>query len=445
MRGNNNLNKLIKKTPQSMLKNSKHKNISATYKKSLVSKKKNFSISSNEEFSCRRLKKMFLSKEPKIEGSFHKESQRLSRINLSKNKSNHNLSQKLSKYSIKNGKSVNILENKQKNKVESLFKKNKFKKTIIIDDEGNNNLNLNKFRTNQTSQKLYLLNVKDKTRQSNIKTTAKLEKIRKNKARTKTISNKECLFNLKNKDKKKNLVKPISQIRNTKRCLSSKNDAIMHLINNYKNDHFDTISSTFTETNSLFVKTNNLEEKRMSLDNYLNFEEIDENKNNFDKNDENKIINEYNKNRNLKINEISDYNTFLKDLQNIEIKNKMNDINKENIINNNSIELISFVESSIQDDIYQTLLRKNSKEILQKQDSFNLSQSISEFDMANKRKNNYEFENIIHLPMKNNNQANNIQILDKIQNENKKENSNNIQKSDEKVNDENENHLCIIF
>jgi len=444
MKGNNNKYKLIKRTPQSILKTSKNKNISATYKKSLASpKKKNFSISSNEEFSSYKLKKMFLSKEPKIEGSFHKESQRLSRINLSNNKCNHNLSQKLSKYSIKNGKSVNIMENKQKNKIESLFKKNKFKKTIIIDDEGNNNLNLNKFRTHQTSQKLYLLNVKDKAKQSMTKPTAKIEMIKNNKI--KTISQKELLFSPKNKDKKKYLVKPIAQIRNTKRCLSSKNDVIMNLINIYRNDHFDTISSTYTETNSLFIKSNNLEDKRMSLKSYLNSEEINENTNNFDKKVENKIINDYNKNRNLKINEIGDYNTFLHDLQKIEVKNKMDDINKDHITNNNnnSIELISFLESSIQDDIYQSLLRKNSKEVNQKEDSFNLSQSISEFDKTIKRKNNYEFENFIHLPMKSNNQATIVHFLDNIRKENKKENSNKNLKKEEK--NENENNLCIIF
>jgi hypothetical protein len=384
---------------------------------------------------------MFLSKGPKIEGSFHKESHRLSRVNLSSNKSNQNISQKLSKYSNKNGKSVNILENKQKNKVESLFKKNKFKKTIIIDDEGNNNLNLNKFRTQQTSQKLYLLNVKDKTKQSMTKPTAKFEKIKNNKI--KPISQKELLFNPKNRDKKKCSVKPIAQIRNAKRCLSSKNEAIRNLINIYKNDHFDTISSTFTETNSLFLKSNNLEEKRISLKSYLNFQEINENTNNFDEKDENKIINEFNKNKNLKINEIGDYNTFLNDLQKIEIKNKVDEINKDHTTNNNSIELISFLESSIQDDIFQSLLRRNSKEINQKEDTFNLSQSISEFDKTIKKKDNYEFENIIHAPMKNNNQANNIHFLDNIPKENKKDNSNKVQNNDEK--DENKNNLCIIF
>jgi hypothetical protein len=444
MRGNNDKYKLIKKTPQSLLKGSKNKTILATYKKSLAPLKKyNFSVSSNEEFSCLKLKKMLLNKEKKIEGSFNKESQRLSRINLSNNKSKQNLSQKLPKYSIKSGKSVNILENKQKNKVESLFKKSKFKKTIIIDGEGNNNLNLNKFRKNHTSHKLHLLNVKDKTKQSKTKTT---DNFTKNKNyRAKTISQKNFLFNPKNKEKKKYLVKPIVQIRNKKRCLSSKNDAIMHLINIYKNDHFDTISSTFTETNSLFVKSNNLEEKRLSLENYLNIEEINENKYNFDKKDENKIINEYNKKKQLKINEISDYTTFFNDLQKNEIKNNMDDNNKENITNNNSIELISFMESSIQDDIYQTLLKNNSKEINQKEDSFNLNQSIAEFDKAVKRNNNYEFENIIHLPMKNNNQSENIHILDKIENQNTKENLSKIQKSDENKKDENENHLCIIF
>jgi hypothetical protein len=334
MKGNINKYKLIKKTPVSILKTSTNKNISASYKKSLASlKKKNFSISSNEEFSSHKLKKMFLSKGPKIEGSFHKESHRLSRVNLSSNKSNQNISQKLSKYSNKNGKSVNILENKQKNKVESLFKKNKFKKTIIIDDEGNNNLNLNKFRTQQTSQKLYLLNVKDKTKQSMTKPTAKFEKIKNNKI--KPISQKELLFNPKNRDKKKCSAKPIAQIRNAKRCLSSKNEAIRNLINIYKNDHFDTISSTFTETNSLFLKSNNLEEKRISLKSVLNFQEINENTNNFDEKDENKIINEFNKNKNLKINEIGDYNTFLNDLQKIEIKNKVDEINKDHTTNNN--------------------------------------------------------------------------------------------------------------
>ena len=445
MRGNNSKYKLIKRTPQSLLKGSTNKNISATYKKRLSPKKKNFSISSNEEFSSLKLKKMFLNKEKKIEGSFHKESQRLSRASLSINKSKQNLSQKLIRYSIKNGKNVNLLENKQKNKVESLFKKNKFKKTIIIDGEGNNNLNLNKLKSYHTSQKLHLLNVKDKTKQSITKAAAKFEK-NKN-YRINTFSQKEFLFSPKNKDKdkKKNVIKPIAQIRNAKRCLSSKNDVIRNLINIYKNDHFDTISSTFTETNSLFVKSNNSEEKKMSFNNYLNLEEINENKYNFDKKDENKIINEYNKKKQLKINEISDYTTFFNDLQKNEIKNNMDDNNKENITNNNSIELISFMESSIQDDIYQTLLKNNSKEINQKEDSFNLNQSIAEFDKAVKRNSNYEFENIIHLPMKNNNQSENIHILDKIENQNTKENLSKIQKSDENKKDENENHLCIIF
>lgn len=174
--------------------------------------------------------------------------------------------------------------------------------------------------------------------------------------------------------------------QNAKRCLSSKNEAIRNLINIYKNDHFDTISSTFTETNSLFLKSNNLEEKRISLKSVLNFQEINENTNNFDEKDENKIINEFNKNKNLKINEIGDYNTFLNDLQKIEIKNKVDEINKDHTTNNNSIELISFLESSIQDDIFQSLLRRNSKEINQKEDTFNLSQSISEFDKTIKKK-----------------------------------------------------------
>ena len=154
-------------------------------------------------------------------------------------------------------------------------------------------------------------------------------------------------------------------------------------------------------------------------------------------------INEFNKNKNLKINEIGDYNTFLNDLQKIEIKNKVDEINKDHTTNNNSIELISFLESSIQDDIFQSLLRRNSKEINQKEDTFNLSQSISEFDKTIKKKDNYEFENIIHAPMKNNNQANNIHFLDSIRKENKKDNSNKVQNSDEK--DENKNNLCIIF
>lgn len=338
------------------------------------------------------------------------------------------------------------MENKQKNKVQSLFKKNKFKKTIIIDDEGNNNLNLNKFRTYHTSHKLYLLNVKGKTKESMTKTTAKFEN---NKLKSiKTINEKECLFSTKHKDKKKYFVKPIVQINKSKRCLSSKNDVIMNLINIYKNDHhFDTISSTYTETNSLFVKSNNLEEKRMSLKKYLNTEEINENKNNFNNFNGNKINNEYNKNKNYKINEIGDYNTFFNELQKIETKNKLDDINKENITNNNSIELISFLESSIQEEIYQSLLKKISKEVNKKEDSFNLSQSISEFDTEVKRKNKYEFENIIHLPMKNNNQTNNIHYLYNTRNQNLKENSNKFKTSNEKEKekDENENHLCIIF
>lgn len=89
------------------------------------------------------------------------------------------------------------------------------------------------------------------------------------------------------------------------------------------------------------------------------------------------VNNEDNKKSINNNNDICDYKYFIKNIP--KKKNFIKIDNKENV-NINSIEFNSFLESSIQEDFYQTLIfNKQLEKIKTKDDTFNLSRSLSEF------------------------------------------------------------------
>ena len=98
--------------------------------------------------------------------------------------------------------------------------------------------------------------------------------------------------------------------------------------------------------------------------------------------------------------------------------------------------------SSIQDDFYQSFLNKNSleKDIKLNKDSFNLSQSLSEFDNIKNVTKKYEFEKFIHL-------LKNIKDNDKenIDNNNICKNNNLFQSNEKNNISNNKNVICTLF
>ena len=313
----------------------------------------------------------------------------------SKQKNSHKSSKFTNKYF--NIRSDNTTKYKKSKKLEKVEKNNLLKKAIIIDNEGNNNLNINKkFFTQNTSQRVFFINAK------------------------------KC-------NNHKYYIKPVSKITNFKYGINTENHIIKNLLNIFKNDNIDnnkkSLLSESNRSNSLFINSKNLYEQkklRTNKDNNLLNVELDNDKlfnfENEERFSDNKRIKDYNNiidilklnideiknmvNNDINNNDISDYNSFFKNIPEVKYKNissicgSMID-NKENFNNNN--ELKSFMDSIILDDFYQSLLYKKPSIIIEKnQDdkSFNLSQSISEFDNTKNEKNKYEFEKIIHLPMK---------------------------------------------
>ena len=448
MNERNKLEKFNMKTPRVPLKKINTRNLFISHNKNLISSKiKYFSISSKEDISKNKLKNPFLNNESKIQkNKIKKEAKTISNKCIETPKY---LSHNISKY--KNH--FNTMEKslpskfKKKKNIFSLSKKINFKKTIIIDNEGNNNLNINKhFFKQSTSLKVCLLNSK--------------------------------------KNNKIN-IKPISK---NKKSFDIRNNIIQNILNFYKAENLDTISSTVTETNSLFLNSKIIKERKVNNSkNFLNIKEEDmHNDKKENKINKKKKIKEYKELINLvridsdeiknksekkvyrkslfssnKSNNIIDYTTFIKN-----IPKRSSNINlfeyKENIdINNN--ELKSFLESSLQDDFYQSLIYKKSfKNIIMKEDSFNLSNSISEFNEKNNDKKQYDFEKIMHSSDKKKIQFNPIYFNEKKNTKDKKdkwENNINIKKEDEftsfnKLNDCEEeeknninirNNLCIFF
>lgn len=419
MKKNTNSNKLIKTNKESIpsIRKTNTRNITTSIKKKFQStKKKYFSMSSNEDIiNKNKFKKNTINNELNF---FNKngDMQKVSHTIANPSSLPHNIFFKFKKKFVTE---KNTPVKDRKNEKINLFKKNKFKKTIIIDGEGNNNLNINNgFSIND---KMPFLNVKKNN---------------------------------------KFAIKPIVRLKSNRNSvrMRNRNYAIKSLINHFKNiKNSDTITSTFTETNSLFMNSNT-NRKKIANNEVIGKEDskykyrvneynkiIDILKVNIT--DAQKMINE--KKSNYEIKEISDYNTFAKNVERLKNINKMASISNSNSnnIKESTSELISFLESSIKDEFYQTLLIAKAKNKNSNDDSFNLSQSTSEFENTSKgyEEEKCKFDHYIQLPNKNDIKIFPINSLNKFFNENKN-------KSDKLCNynikgniKEARNDVCIIF
>ena len=410
-----------------------------SYKKNFtINKKKYFSISSKEDIIKNTFKNCLVNKEIEYVPKTHRASVYKKLASPNSKFHSHNISHNSKKKFLTE--KIKTAKNKSKRKISSMFYKNEFKKTIIIDNEGNTNLNIkNKFGNEDKCPKI-------------------------------------CLLNLK-KNNNKLVNGPIVELKNTRKSISSKNDILRKLIICFNQNELENNTNTLTETNSLFVNSNNMNGKKIiNNDNYLSIEDNKEYNKIEDKEKEEKSIDEYNRIKdifNLNLNEIKqinterkrtvdfnydicNYSTFVNNIQ----KNKEKEKEKENkdcIINNkeinnnvnNSSEPMSFLESSISDDFYQTLLiKKAPKDIVQNDDSFNFNQSTNEFENIKKEKEK-DFENNIHLLKKKDIKIITINALNKLSSKNIKKV---INKEDKLVDykfgsniNENKNSLCIIF
>ena len=160
-------NKYVKKNTKISSKNSNTRNFAKSYKKSYTYKTKFFSISSKEELVKKNNKNCFIKNDSKMIDTFKKKSNRPSdHNNIRTHKClSHEI---INKYRRNSNieRTPKILQDKAKNRLGTLFDKNKFKKTIIIDVDGNTNLNFNK---NIESQRLCLLDIRKNNNKYGIK------------------------------------------------------------------------------------------------------------------------------------------------------------------------------------------------------------------------------------------------------------------------------------
>ena len=426
---------IIKNKPDNNIQKLKSntKNKMNSYKKKFeISKKKNFSISSKEDIVKNTFRNCLVNKELEYYPKTHRNSVHQKMASPNSKFRSHNISHNSKKKMLTE--KIKSAKNKSKIKISSMFHKNGFKKTIIIDNEGNNNLNIKNIFGNENK------------------------------------CPKMCLVKLK-KNTNKLVDRPIVELKKPRKCISSKNDVLRKLIICFKQNELENNTNTLTETNSLFVNSNNMNGKKVIISsNFSNFEDNNEYNKILDKEEEEKGIKEYNRIKdifNLNLNEIKqinserkrtmdfnydicNYSTFVNNIQeNKEKENKDRIINNKEINNNvnNSNEPLSFLESSISDEFYQALLiKKVPKDIVQNDDSFNLNQSTNEFENIKKEKEK-DFENNIHLLQKKDikiitiNALNKKSIKDQIK---VKEDKLVEYKYDKNIN-ENKNSLCIIF
>ena len=358
----------IKIDDRQFLKTMNTRNIFNKFRNNITSKKKFFSISSKEELLKGKNKNSLKYNNPKKLRNIKTKKSTISLVapqyfsnNISKLKNNFNTIEK----------SNNIRKTNKILKIESLFKKNVVKNGDLKDKVINNK--------NAKSHKIFL---KPNNSPKDCLNNSKKSDIQP--FNTKTFDK-----NKKNKKNKKNIIIRIN--------FGEK------LINLYKKDNIDKDSSIFSETNSLFLNSKIIKETDEINKNGFNIKDDDsifdyKIKNSKTINltkrikDYNKIIdlininindmkalvnNEDNKKSINNNNDICDYKYFIKNIP--KKKNFIKIDNKENV-NINSIEFNSFLESSIQEDFYQTLIfNKQLEKIKTKDDTFNLSRSLSEF------------------------------------------------------------------
>ena len=355
----------IKIDDRQFLKTMNTRNIFNKFRNNITSKKKFFSISSKEELLKGKNKNSLKYNNPKKLRNIKTKKSTISLVapkyfsnNISKLKNNFNTIEK----------SNNIRKTNKILKIESLFKKNVVKNGDLKDKVINNK--------NAKSHKIFL-------KPNN--------------------SPKDCLNNSKKSDIQPFNTKTFDKNKKNKKNIIIRINFGEKLINLYKKDNIDKDSSIFSETNSLFLNSKIIKETDEINKNGFNIKDDDsifdyKIKNSKTINltkrikDYNKIIdlininindmkalvnNEDNKKSINNNNDICDFKYFIKNIP--KKKNFIKIDNKENV-NINSIEFNSFLESSIQEDFYQTLIfNKQLEKIKTKDDTFNLSRSLSEF------------------------------------------------------------------
>ena len=246
-------NHFIKKTSTNFIKKCYTRNIS-NKKNFSNSKKKYFSISSKEDLIKNKFKNIFFNNNIKLLKNntkrdyktlgnhfitkpkyfSHNTSKFKNTLNFNNNNNNNNINNK-------NIQSDNCIKYKKNKKIDNIIRRIKLKQTIIIDNEGNNNLNINKkYFTQNTSQKV-------------------------------------CLINANKHNNNKYHIKPISKIMKYKNDINIQTDIVKNLLNIFKNDNLDNNNnnkpSIISESNSLFINSKiAYEQKKLNTNNnnYLN-------------------------------------------------------------------------------------------------------------------------------------------------------------------------------
>lgn len=234
--------------------------------------------------------------------------------------------------------------------INSVFKKDKFKRTIIIDDEGNNNLNLNIGKDYDYKNILKNNNNTIISNSFSGNTDSNSLFMSSNKSYIENYNSK--IYNRKSKE------------NDIKQTIIDKNEEERRLIEyrkifNLLNSNIEQFKKMFTnkesnESNNLNNDKNNKKNKKIVIQN-----KKDSNNNNRNRNNSLDKYKNKDKSKNIKKN-LSEKNLSSKSKYNKSINQsifspKRNQNNNNNFdINNNC----SFLESSIQDDFYQSLINQ---------------------------------------------------------------------------------------
>jgi hypothetical protein len=230
------------------------------------------------------------------------------------------------------------------NEISSMFKKDRFKKTIIIDDEGNNNLNLNIDKDYDFKNILKNDNntIISNSFSGNTDTNSLF-----------MSSNKSFIENYNNKNYNKK-----SKENDIRQTIIDKNEEERRLIEyrkifNLLNSNIEQFKKMFTNKDS--NDNNNLKNKKNKKIVIQNKKDSNKNRNNsldkYKNNDKGKNIK-----KNLSEKNLSSKIKYNKNNNPSIFSPKRNINNKNNFDINNNCS--SFLESSIQDDFYQSLINQ---------------------------------------------------------------------------------------
>ena len=282
--------------------------------------------------------------------------------------------------------------------LENMFKKNTFKKTIIIDDEGNNNLHLNikkgendykKLLNNNNSNSLFLSSSINANTETNSLFTngSKMEvsNINNNFNNNLTINENEIRNNIMDdniKNEKNPEKKRIEEYTKIFNLLNTNIEQFKKMFtNNTKNKTNNNINNKLSyqkgkniqiKKNQLFPKRNKKiliqKKKTLKQNQSKKIENFDIKKNNQKNMNEKTLSKESPKNliKNLSEKNLSSSSKRIKINQNIFTVDVRNDIEKDlnsesKMIKSESNNVISsFLESSLQDDFYQSLMNDYS-------------------------------------------------------------------------------------